>query len=196
MRNRTAAKPYNTALNRSGAGLEGLRAQLGEVNCVASEKGVVFRHDMLAPLTVGEQALIGQAEVIYSDLPWPAGWPMFHARAGVEPSGSYDDYVGAVEALLGWAGKPWFIVCGKRAAERLAPAAMRPINHRGDKVWLAASGEAGATDSGELVAELARQYRSIYDFSCGYGNALRLFSYFVGSDIDRKCLDYIARELL
>ena len=46
------------------------------------------------------------------------------------------------------------------------------------------------------MEQLAQRYRGVYDFSCGYGNALRPFGYIIGSDIDKKCLDYIAREIL
>lgn len=188
--------PYNTGLKRGD--YSALRAQLGEVSHASSARGAVFAHAVGTPLSLGQAAIISGAACLYCELPWPQGWPVFHERAGV-PMGSYADYLAAVAGLLGTFRKPAFIVCSKSAAAVLAQHPVRPIGLNGDRAWLAASyvdevPDAGTTEA--LLEALADRYPSVYDFGCGYGNALRPFGYFVGSDIDRKCLDYIARELL
>jgi SAM-dependent methyltransferase len=131
--------------------------------------------------------------------PRPASGDTFYQRAGVEPR-DHADYLAALRKLiLHRFGKPAFIVGAKRDAAALADEPVRPVSLNGRPAWLAISGggrtpQCRTTD--ELLAQLARSYRSVYDFGCGYGAALRPFSYFIGSDIDRKCLAYVQRELL
>ena len=188
--------PYNTGLNRAEVAL---RAQLGEIAYAASERGVVFAHAVGTPFSAGKTAIIDRAACLYCELPWRDGWSVFHERARIAPAGNYVDYLGAVERLLASFRKPAFIVCSKAAAGILAQHPVRPITLNGGRAWLAASyveDVPAAVTTEALLTVLAGRYPSVYDFGCGYGNALRRFGYFVGSDIDKKCLDYIARELL
>ena len=83
----------------------------------------------------------------------------------------------------------------------LATDEVRLATLRGRPAWLAIAyaGEkppAAAVDTADVIAWLASAYRSVYDFSCGYGAGLKPFAAFVGSDIDRRCLTYVAQELL
>jgi hypothetical protein len=195
MNARTA--PYNTGLKRGD--YSALRAQLGETSQASSPRGVVFAHAVERPLTDHETTIVSQVGCIYCELPWPQGWPVFHERAGVAPAGSYADYVAAVARLLARFAKPSFIVCSKAAAAVLAQHPARPIGLNGDRAWLAASYVEDVPDAvttEALLTLLGGQYPSVYDFGCGYGNALHGFGFFVGSDIDCKCLDYISRTLL
>lgn len=192
-----AARPYNTGLKRGD--YSALRAELMVTSHAASARGAVFAHAVERPLTADQVAVIERCGCIYCELPWPQGWPVFHERAEVAPVGSYADYVGAVRGLLGRFKKPAFIVCAKSAAMVLAQYPIQPIDLNGGRAWLAASyveevPDARTTEA--LLAWLGGRYPSVYDFGCGYGNALHGFGFFVGSDIDGKCLDYISRTLL
>ena len=195
------ARPYNTGLAQAEVAL---RAQLAEITHAASERGVVFAHAIGTPFTAGQAKIISRCACIYCELPWVSGWALFHQRAGVDPVSSYADYIKAVAELLAEFRKPAFIVCSKRSATILSQPPLRPIGLNGGRAWLAVAYVEGGPDlplrtpasTEELLGWLAGRFPSVYDFGCGYGNALRRFSYFVGSDIDKKCLDYIARELL
>jgi hypothetical protein len=45
--------------------------------------------------------------------------------------------------------------------------------------------------STELENYLRNKYHSVYDPCCGFGKNIKGFKFAVGSDIDRKCLEYI-----
>jgi hypothetical protein len=185
---------YNSALK----GREWLgRDHLTEIDFAESERGMVFAHNICEPLPEAMAALIeSRAECLYSEVPWPAARDTFYRRAGVTPR-PHGEYQAAVKAILDRFNKPAFIVAAKRDAMALADE-VHPIILYGDPGWLAISrGRAPEYRTNQdLVAQLAKAYRSVYDFSCGCGVALRPFAYFIGSDIDRKCLAYVQRELL
>jgi hypothetical protein len=188
--------PYNSALK--GPVWAG-RDDLAEIEFAESPAGMVFAHNVCDPMPEPFiEQIAKRAECIYAELPWPAGGDTFYARAGVEAR-PHDDFMFAVKGrIVDPLGKPTFIVASKRDARFLASDDIRPITHRGGNAWLAASGGPAprCETSEELIAYLAGAYRSVYDFSCGYGRSLRPFAFFIGSDIDRKCLAYVARELL
>lgn len=194
-----ASPLYNTAL-KSRMRDAALRPVLGETSFARSRRGVVFAHDVCAPLPARFERLIGErCACIYSEPAWKPGWVKFHARAGVADYGNYDDYPYRIKALIDHFAKPSFVVCSRAVSELLAPGMTRAIKLYGHAdVWLAIANVEMPAAAGnvELVADLAARYRSVYDFSCGYGAALRPFEFFVGSDIDKKCLNYIERELL
>jgi len=186
------ARPYNTALASS---IPAVRAELTDTKFAFSDRGVVFAHDILEPLPEVMDRLIGsRVECLYAETPWVAGSATFYERAGLAPK-PHAEYVSAVERLIEHFGKPAFIVCSKRDAAALGEA-VSPIVLNGERAWLARAG--GGTIEADTVetlrARLAERYAGVYDFSCGYGNALGEFSFFVGSDIDQKCLDYIRRK--
>lgn len=189
--------PYNTGL---GSHEYEWRRRLDGIDYAESERGIVFAHDVCNSLCDYRATLVMQkAECVYSELPWKSGWDTFHARAEVQPSGKHEDFVKAVKSLLMMLGKPAFIVCSKQDAEFLSDKKPCPIMLNGKRAWLAVYNVKDIPQVGDtlnLVRYLAGTYRSVYDFGCGYGNALREFEYFVGSDIDGKCLKFIEMEML
>jgi hypothetical protein len=190
-------RPYNTAIK--GGGNLKIRDGLSETDHAHSGRGTVFAHNVFEPFAPRQEKLIRErAACIVSDLVWKAGWPVFHQRAGTVPYGNHSDYLYLVRALLNHFAKPSFIVCSRAAAELIGER-QRPIKRFGGNVWLAVAhtdDDPEAASMEALPAALAARYPSAYDFGCGYGNLLRPFGYFVGSDIDRKCLAYIAQEML
>jgi hypothetical protein len=189
--------PYNTALK--GPGWSG-RENLEEIELADSPIGTVFAHNILDPLPEPWAELIEKnAECVYSEIPWPAARDTFYLRSGLAPR-PHGEYVAAVKAIVDRFRKPSYIVASKRDAFALADQPVRPIMHNGYQAWLAIAHAVQPTPdcvgTPELRAWLGQTYRSVYDFSCGYGAGLRPFEHFIGSDIDRKCLAYVARELL
>ena len=167
--------PYNSALK--GPLWPG-REQLSEIGFAESARGMIFAHNICDPLPEPmAERIMRCADCVYCEIPWPASGETFYQRAGAEPA---------------------FLVGAKRDALALADDAVQLVSLNGRPAWLAISGAgvAGYGTTDELLTQLARVYRGVYDFGCGYGAALRLFAYFIGSDIDRKCLAYVQRELL
>ena len=197
MRAKQAARPiYNSALKgREWAG----RDEFKEIDFAESSRGVVFAHNVCEPLPEAmADRIASRAECFYSEIPWPAARDTFYRRSGVEPR-PHGEYIAAVKALLDRFKKPAFIVASKRDAIALAPDEMRLISLYGAPGWLAISRTSRVPEyrtNQDLIAGLAEAYHSVYDFSCGCGVALKPFAYCIGSDIDRKCLAYVAREIL
>jgi hypothetical protein len=198
MRARPAeTKPSNSALK--GAVWPG-RELLIDTSFAETSRGMVFVHNVCEPLPEPTADRIARrAECVYCEIPWPAAGETFYQRAGVTPE-AHGVYVAAVKAMLERFQKPAFIVGSKRDAVALSDQAIRLVGLNGRPAWLAISRTKApapeARTTGELLAHLASVYGAVYDFGCGYGASLRPFAYFIGSDIDRKCLAYVARELL
>ena len=191
--------PVNTALKASRYFEYAGRGELAETSFYENPRGVVFYHDMCAPMSEEAHGYCSRAECICTVLAWAHGYETFAARAGVLPAGNHTEYLEAVRGYVARRRIPTFIVCGKKDLQRLKPHASAPIKLLGTDVMLAIWNRdkvQTVTDAAELPGALATLYESVYDFSCGYGNTLRPFKYFIGSDIDRKCLNYIEREIM
>ena len=192
-----ASEPYNSALAVSA--WPG-RDALSETRFAETGRGMVFAHDVCEPLADELFARIeAQADCVYSEIPWPAGGAAFYRRAGcdVRPHG---DMVLAVKArIVDPLRKPSFIIASKRDARFLAADAVQPCALNGRPAYLAivnAEPPPPCPTTRELLAWLGRRYRSVYDFSCGFGGSLKHFAYAIGSDIDQKCLNYVEWEIL
>jgi hypothetical protein len=189
--------PYNSALK--GGDWPGRQA-LAETDFAESPRGMVFAHNLFDPLPAARAEAVRRMECVYSEIPWPAGDVTFYQRAGL-PQRPHAAYVAAAKALIDGLKKPSFIIAAKRDAMILATDEVRLVTLRGRPACLAIAyaGERpprAAVDTADILAWLAGAYRSVYDFSCGYGAGLKPFAAFVGSDIDRRCLTYVAQELL
>jgi hypothetical protein len=195
MRAKPAARPiYNSALKgREWAG----RDEFQPIDFAESARGMVFAHNICEPLPDAMAERIARVECFYSEVPWPAARDTFYQRSGVEPR-PHAEYQAAIKGIIDRFKKPTFIIAAKRDAFALAADDVRLISLYGDPGWLAIRGgrPPECRTNQELIARLAEAYGSVYDFSCGCGVALRPFAYFIGSDIDRKCLAYVQRELL
>lgn len=150
--------------------------------------------------TGGLPADYGSCDVLYADLPWPYGLGTFNQRAAVVQT--FRGFMAGVAAIVEGAGRPTFIVCGKRAARSLpSPALVAPIRLN---QWDAVVSAFHVTDMPEaatdaaLVESLAARYARVGDFCCGYGRSLRSFARqgkaFTGSDYNARCIGYIGER--
>lgn len=191
--------PYNTALKSPRFDYAG-RDKLDRLQYVNTNRGMVFAHDMCKPLPEVRMNVIRErCQCVYTEIPWMAGWGIFHERAGKSPSNGYGFFVDAIKRLIDELQKPSFVVCSKAIVNRLNPPEVLPIRlhttHACLGLWNSPHME-GVETVPALLNRLGQDYESAYDPCCGYGNGLRPFKYFVGSDIDEKCLAYVNAKIL
>lgn len=141
-------------------------------------------------------------DVIYSEPSWLMGYEKFMNRA--ESEGDYKRYLQSISNVVESTSNPIFIITGRHALKRL------PIPHYSqeiklfhhDSFLLAWNGEIKhkVKNTDELLDYLSDKYKKVGDFCCGYGNTARVFlnkgKEFVMSDINGKCVYYIAKELM
>lgn len=195
----SAELPYNSALKSSRR--DGARNLFKQTSFYQNERGVIFHHDLCTPLSLQKRTCYAQAKCVVSDLAWPAGFKRFADRAGVEQCGPHSRYIAAVRELVDTLAVPTFLTCSQRDARALSAQLITTIELNGQNVPLARFHEEQdyaprSQEMDSLCLELAARYDSVLDFSCGYGNTLRAFRYFIGSDIDKHCLYYIQKEIM
>lgn len=194
--------PYNSALKNGGEGIE----VDGELSFYESEVGVTFQHD----LSEGFHEQFSRADVIFSGLSWRAGYRAFAQRAGVEAEGPHGDYLQAVQNTIDMLDVPAFIIIGRHALNVLDPDQMFDIAiTEGNTIVPGAVLMVFNADlvgvpktSGEMLKMVAAspKWDTLLDFSCGFGEvaraALAAGKRFVCSDINAKCIYYIAQTMM
>jgi hypothetical protein len=188
--------PYNTALKSSSE--YPARHALPEIDWFENDRGIIFYHDLCQEPDPRQQAAYARAACIYAEPAWEHGYNLFAERAGTKQTGDFPAFIRGARALAESLGVPAFITAAKSWIGLLDPPLAIPVRLNGSDsllaVWHAEPPK--ATDSAGIIAELAGRYLSVADFCCGYGRTLRAFPYFIGSDIDRKCLGYIKTEIM
>lgn len=145
---------------------------------------------------------MSDADVFYSDPPWPHGYKIFYERLGREPGKPFAEFAAGVGFELAVIGKPAFMVWGKTAERYAQPHYAVDTKLNGAKarllMWNVDSATARQMDglTEELVLErLARRYETVGDFMCGYGRAGRVFvergKRYVMSDMSPDCIGFI-----
>jgi len=175
--------------------------ELEEVEFFGCERGVVFAHDMNKPYSKKELEVLAKAECVHSQLALSAGMKVFAERAGVKQHGSHKDYLISIRRLVERLNKPTYIVCNSTdirhlVPERIAKTALYIYDDATLAIWGEAIPAEERINTVKLSVALASRYESVYDFSCGFGNTLRPFSFSVGSDIDKRCLGYVKNSIL
>lgn len=160
---------------------------------------IVFRHDICNGLTDD----FNYCDVLYSEPAWLDGYELFIDRANKERS-NYDQYLKSIATIIEQWDKPIWLIIGKHARNKLpVPDRMEPIGIHGYQTEIL-----GWNDNQkyqfktnyDFIYELSNQYSCIGDFNCGYGNTGKIFKKagkaFVMSDINGKCIYYIASEIM
>lgn len=161
---------------------------------------VVFVHDVRHGLTYDYDL----CDLIYSEVSWMKGYEIFKGRAEKD-SGTFKDYQRAIARIISQATCPVILVCGKQTLKSL-PYHQSELRIKLNGYWEMAygwgidiSGISAGTNE-DLLYYLAKAYNTVGDFSCGYGVSGGIFKIcgkkFVMSDINEKCVTYIAENIL
>jgi len=167
----------------------------------SSDGSIVFKHDILD----GYHRLFDGADVIYSEPAWRHGFEKFMQRAGAK--GDFNTYLAAIRGMITELDIPAYVVMGIQMKRRLAPDHIIPIKLHGYKcllgVWNDSDSKttvADVTTNYDAVDCITKKYKTVLDFCCGYGNtALAAKTHnknFVCSDVNGKCVYYVATEVM
>lgn len=167
-----------------------------ELKYYESGGSIALQHNLEA----GPHHKFGHADVIYAEPAWRDGYEKFMRRAGVK--GDFNAYLAAINNIILGLDIPAYIVMGAHMKKQIAPDLTMPIKLHGYKcllgIWRA--DEIDAITNYDAVNQIAEKYSCILDFCCGYGNtAIAAKGHgkrFVCSDVNGKCIYYIAKELM
>jgi len=144
-----------------------------------------------------------RCDILYSELPFEAGFKIFESRVGHSGDRSYKNLCIKIDVLLAKSATPAILICGKKTLKFLSSRVTeRPSSINGGKAMLAFYGEPfewlnGSAES--VVEQLAIRYNCLGDFMCGYGRTARVAidhgKRFVLSDYNPYCIGYIEKEL-
>ena len=148
---------------------------------------------------------IGDCDVIYAEVPWPAGFKLFEERAG-HSGGDFHkfiDRVATVTSVKAKAGVPVYLVAAESLAKRLGTETVTPIYFNGGPSVVHTKGPLLVEPiPGEpyeaLLDRLAKAHRRVWDFCCGYGRTGKHFAVhgkrWTMTDINATCIGVIARD--
>lgn len=186
--------PYHSALK------DDLKIE-GELDYYESNGSVVLCYD----LTTGIHPSFRSADVIYSEPSWKDGYEKFQDRAGSLSDKSYYGflaYIDSIKKVIEELKIPAYIIMGKHMQKRLNPDHVMDIMLHSYKsvlgVWNAELPEVKTNQ--DVLKFISEKYFCALDFSCGYGNTavamLGQGKQFICSDINKKCVYYIATEIM
>jgi len=162
---------------------------------------LAFVHDVRYGLTDEYD----RCDLIYSEVSWMKGYEIFKGRAKKD-SGSFKEYQVAISRIISRMTCPVILICGKQTLKSL-PFYQSELRVKLNGFWEMAyawgidiSGISAKTNEELLYYLAGGAYNTVGDFSCGYGLAGRIFKgrgkRFVMSDINEKCITYIAENIL
>lgn len=170
----------------------------GELDFYASGGSIAVCHDV----SKGCDIYFSNVDAIYSELAWRDGYDKFMHRADIKGS-TYASYLDGVLKVIRKLKIPTYIVLGKHAVPILKPPQVVDVKLRGYPcllgIWYGK--DPGSLDTNKDVLEfIGRTYERVLDFSAGYGNVAKVMlshgKKFVCSDINRKCVYYIAKNFM
>lgn len=170
---------------------------------------LVFRKD-LREISIQSpdhiSAYFNKCDVFYTEPAWADGYEKFIERAGHEHS-SFEEYLHhlyRIVAEIQKDKKPLWMLMGSHALNYLPdPDRIEKIKLHGYTTNLLGWNDKHEylfTDNYDFIRQLAERYIRVGDFNCGYGNTGRIFQEagkkFIMSDINAKCIYYIAKTLM
>jgi hypothetical protein len=173
----------------------------GELDFYSDENNTVFKSDIRNIIL--ETGNYSECDVIYTEPSWIDGFEKFITRANAQRH-SFEEYLLYLSRLIEHCNRPFWMVMGTHALKNL------PAPHRNEKIKLHGyptnllgwndNKKYTFTDNYSFIGQLAKNYNYVGDFNCGYGNTGRIFQQadkkFVMSDINGKCVYYIAKTLM
>jgi len=169
-----------------------------ELERYESKGSLVFYHDVVN----GYSPLYNGVDAIYSEPSWRAGYLKFQVRAGTVGA-SFGVYLQGILDIVQTLKVPSYLLIGKHMVSMLQPPKVVNTKLHGYDcllgIWNADSISEGGFNT-DIIDYLADKYARILDFSCGYGNMARALrargKTFVCSDINKKCVYYVAKEIM
>ncbi len=165
-----------------------------ELDRFTDGNSIVFAHDINKGITKD----FLDCDCVYSELAWNKGYESFQKRAGKEDFLSYKDYLLNIQKILIDLNKPSYIIGGKHMLKTINPHHYSTIILNGFEAVLMVwnTGIILSKNTNELLKELSFKYNKVLDFCVGYGNHLSMFKSFVASDINKKCVYFVAKSQL
>jgi hypothetical protein len=195
------SEPYHSALKPDLFGNETL-------DYFERAGSVVAAHD----IQKGAIPAFMRSDAIYAEPAWRDGYLIFAKRAGISADKTqYREYLSAIRGVIDDLRVPAYLVIGKHMIKALSPDHTVDLKLHGYPCHLAIWNADRLSDvkkSEDVLPKLAEQYSCILDFCCGYGNTARAISVinaralciinkrFVCTDINKKCVAYIARAYM
>lgn len=197
---------YHSALNSGKSDGSEYRA-IGRYE-LAAEGSVAFAYDLSQSSVLPKE--YDACDLLYSEVPWAAGYKVFVDRAGSNTS-SYQYFLNNVAAICRSEKRAVVLVVGK-AASRVVQASV-PDSLSYDITLNGGSAVAmcwnvsldsmptinDTPDTISLLAELAGRFDCVGDFCCGFGVTGNEFrkrgKRFVMSDINKRCIGAISQNI-
>lgn len=174
----------------------------GTLERFESNGSIVFQHD----LTSGFHTDFGRAGAVYSEPAWRAGYASFIKRAGAGSDPGNDGflrYLAIINNIIRGLGVPAYVIVGRHMLAHLKPDRVQPIYLHGDAMlatWNVPEAPLPCQTNEEVIQYVAGRYDNVLDFSCGYGNLAQAMlergKHFICSDINSKCVYYVAKTLM
>ncbi len=168
-----------------------------ELDFYEADGSLVFRHD----ISRGDHIFFVGADVLYSEPSWRAGYSKFIDRAGGPPS-TFKEYLTGIGEVICKLKIPSYIILGRHMITYLKPQDIAPIKLNGSDSMLGVwnTSMISADKSGDVLRHVSSNYSKILDFCCGYGitayYAKECGKKFICSDINRKCVAYVAEKYM
>lgn len=190
---------YNTGV-RSAKGGDRERHAVEIADGPVTINGITaLKHDICE----GAVPLFHEADCIYSEIAWKAGYEAF--TDGTEAEGSsHGDYLAGMLSCIYELKVPTLIVCGKREARVLRPHAQKPVRftyHHCPAVlaaWYTDIPEEIATDT-DARDWIIASHECVLDPCCGFGNTARVAVCMgrrgIMADVDTECVSYMQKGL-
>lgn len=150
--------------------------------------------------------LFEPCDLLYTEMPWPAGYKKFYSQAAVKAPDSYEYLISIVNRIIkdNRSNKALAFVVGKSFMSKFekydfcnevklhgypAMALLYNISPIG----------LNFKDNYSLIQSLAMQFNCVGDFMAGYGNTGQIFAEqgknFVLSELNPRCIGYIAQHI-
>lgn len=144
-----------------------------------------------------------KCDILYSEPAWLDGFDKFIKRANGEKA-IYDEYLLALTGIIQEGNKPLWLVIGKHAHKKLPkPERIEEIKIHNYKTTILGWNDQNKysfVSNYDFIDQISNHFQFVGDFCCGYGNTGKAFiskgKRFVMSDINGKCIYYIAKEMM
>jgi hypothetical protein len=177
----------------------------GEFNKKKRNGNIVICNDICYDPNLPDE--FNRCDLFYSELARHQSYKTYLERAGKPNSSIYNEYISSLNSIIKKhrSSKSIWLVIGPHMIDKIIkPDRKLSIALHGRSLHLCGWNDSYSyrcfTTAYEFIALLAKRFKCVGDFCCGYGNTGRIFSsygkYFVMSDLNPKCVYYIANTLL